>query len=71
MQIKGVKNKVLKDNWGKGGKWALGKLQRLQLVAEPTVETKSKKINMQLGLQRLSCNWQHRIKAQRKISRLD
>lgn len=71
MQIKGVKNKVLKDNWGKRGKWALGKLQRLQLVAEPTVETKSKKINMQLGLQRLSCNWQHRIKAQRKISRLD
>lgn len=29
-------------------------LQRLQLVAEPTVETKSKKINIRHDLQRLS-----------------
>lgn len=39
-------------------------LQRLQLVAKPTVETKSKKINIQLDLQQLSDNCQRQSKAQ-------
>lgn len=39
-------------------------LQRLQLVAEPTVETKSKRINIQHDLQRLSGHCQCRSKAQ-------
>lgn len=47
-------------------------LQRLQLVAEPTAETKSKKINIQHDLQRLSGNCQCRSEAQwRKISTLN
>lgn len=47
-------------------------LQRLQLVAEPTAETKSKKINIQHDLQRLSGNCQCRSEAQwRKIPALN
>lgn len=42
------------ERWARDKRSKASELQRVQLVAEPTVETKSKKINLLRDLQQLS-----------------
>lgn len=60
------------ERWARDKRSKASELQRLQLVAEPTVETKSKKINLLHDLQQLSGCYHCRTNTlSRKIPKLD